>query len=177
MHRTWALIVCGGLIVSALIPRAYPQATSDPWGGLAFLAGDWIGEGGGGPGQGTGEFSFEFDLQRHILVRRNRADYPASNGQSASRHDDLMVIYAARPGQPVEAVYFDSEGQVIRYERDTVSEGSVLRLVSRAQADTPRYRLTYRKTGTDTLEGEFEIAPPGKPEAFASYLTWKARRK
>ena len=27
-----------------------------------------------------------------------------------------------------------------------------------------------------TLNGRFDVAPPGKPEAFAPYLSWTARK-
>jgi hypothetical protein len=38
--------------------------------------------------------------------------------------------------------------------------------VSEASADAPRYRLTYVRAGSDELNLKFEIAPPGKPDAF-----------
>jgi len=42
---------------------------------------------------------------------------------------------------------------------------------------SPRYRLTYVKTGSDTLTLRFEIAPPGKPDSFSTYIEAKAKRK
>src|SRR5205823_11916691 len=52
-----------------------------PWAAYRFLLGEWIGEGKGGPGQGKGAFSFTTELQGKVLVRRNRADYPAAGGR------------------------------------------------------------------------------------------------
>lgn len=55
-------------------------------------------------------------------------------------------------------------------------------LVRRIWAETPagpgpRFRLAYRRTGAETVSLAFEIAPPGKPEAFATYLRADLRRK
>jgi len=40
-----------------------------------------------------------------------------------------------------------------------------------------RYRLTYRRTGKDTLAIQFEISKPGQPDSFAPYIQAGARRK
>jgi hypothetical protein len=48
--------------------------------------------------------------------------------------------------------------------------------VSDVIANLARYRLTYTKAGPDLLAIRFEIAPPGKPDAFKTYLEAKARR-
>jgi hypothetical protein len=39
----------------------------------------------------------------------------------------------------------------------------------------PRFRLSYKLQADGGLDGEFEIAPPGAPDAFKSYLTWHSR--
>ncbi|MBI3698478.1 MAG: hypothetical protein HY238_27010 [Acidobacteria bacterium] len=148
---------------------------ADPWKPLRFLVGDWVAEGGGVPGRGAGSLSFQLDLEGKVLVRRNRADYPASAGRAAFHHEDLMVIYPESEGKAIRAIYFDNEGHVIRYEAEFV--GEAVRFLSEASASGPRYRLTYRKTGSDTVTVDFEIAPPGKPEAFAHYAGGAARRK
>jgi hypothetical protein len=41
----------------------------------------------------------------------------------------------------------------------------------------PRYRLTYRKIGEYVVTVEFDIAPAGKPDAFANYVRGSMRRK
>jgi hypothetical protein len=46
-----------------------------------------------------------------------------------------------------------------------------------AKAGEPRYRLTYRRgASAGTLDGSFEVAPPDKPDAFAPYLSWRAKK-
>src|ERR1035437_2254222 len=62
---------------------ASPADKPEGWGPVQSLVGDWTGEGGGGPGQGSGTFSFKPDLQGKILVRRNRAEYPATKERAA----------------------------------------------------------------------------------------------
>ena len=48
---------------------------------------------------------------------------------------------------------------------------------SEAAQPGPRYRLTYIKTGDDTLKMTFEIAPPNDPSKFKTYIEAAARRK
>ncbi|HVO82642.1 MAG TPA: hypothetical protein VMT28_18075 [Terriglobales bacterium] len=162
-------------IVLSVLPLAGGDVqAADPWGPWRFLAGEWVGEGGGGPGQGRGGFSFQFDLGEKILVRRNYADYPPTNGKPAYHHHDLTILYPENGA--IKADFFDSEGHVIHYTATASPDGKTLMWLSEAAPGTPRYRFTYRKTGADTLSLKFEIAPPEKPEAFATYITASARR-
>ena len=171
-----ALILLGAMLV-AVHPAAAQQANDDDvWAPLRFLVGEWVGEGGGEPGQGTGGFSFQYDLQEKILVRRNYARYPATKGRPAYAHDDLMIMYAEPGRSGWQAIYFDNEGHVIHYVVSIPADG-IWEFLSEAQPARPRYRLTYRETGADTLTIKFEIAPPGKPEAFTTYIEARARRK
>src|SRR5947209_4951221 len=98
----------------------------DPWAAYRFLVGEWVGEGGGRPGQGAGQCSFAFELQGKVLVRRNRAEFPAAAGRPASVHEDLMVIYPAAGGKAGKAVYFESEGHVIHYTASPSEDGRAL---------------------------------------------------
>jgi hypothetical protein len=125
------------------------------------------------PAGATGGFTFSYRVQDRVIVRTNYADYPAANGKPPSRHDDLMVIYV--DGDVVRADYFDNEGHVIRYVADARSEEVVF--ISEARASEPRYRLSYRRGSGGLLNGRFEVAPPGRPEAFSPYLSWAARRR
>ena len=49
--------------------------------------------------------------------------------------------------------------------------------VSDPSSREPRYRLTYSMSPDGVLLGSFELAPPGSPDAFKPYLSWKARRR
>jgi len=160
-------------ILLATAACLFAQSPSN-WDRWQFLIGDWVGEGGGEPGQGGGAFSFHPDLEGRVLVRKNRADYPATKDRPAYHHEDLMVIYPE--GSTARAVYFDNEGHVIHYATEFPGEGTVV-FVSDARSAEPRFRLTYTKLGPDKAGIRFEIAPPGKPAAFARYIEATAHRK
>jgi hypothetical protein len=158
-------------------PAAPPATVPNGLDGLDFLLGQWEGVGGGAPGAGTGGFTFSRDLQGKVLVRRNHADYPATAQRPAAFHDDLMVIYGRPAGGPARAVYFDTEGHVIDYTvQVTAGRPALIVFVSDPAAGSPTFRLTYRETGADSLGLTFEIAPPGQPQAFSTYIEAKARR-
>jgi ubiquinone/menaquinone biosynthesis C-methylase UbiE len=141
---------------------------------LRFLIGEWQAEGGGTPGAAGGGFAFASALQGRSVLRTSFASYPATAAKAASRHDDIMVFYATDAGD-LRADYYDSEGHVIRYSGSAPAAGE-LTLVSEAAPGLPRFRLSYRLGASGVLEGRFEIAPPGKPDAFGPYLAWTARR-
>jgi hypothetical protein len=117
------------------------------------------------------------DLQDKVIVRKNRAEYPAAAGRPAATHDDLMVIYRAEGGAPTKAIYFDSEGHVIHYTASFSDDKGTLIFVSEAAPSTPRFRLSYRKGAEESVGIKFEVAPPGKPDAFRTYLEGRARRE
>jgi hypothetical protein len=162
-----ALVFAGPCIAADAPPAAL--------GSLSFLLGEWEAQGSGAPREATGGFSFRPELQGRVIGRTNHADYPAAGGKPASRHDDLMVLYATDDGE-VRADYYDSEGHVIRYSASVPGAGQ-LTLVSDPASSAPRFRLSYRLRTDGTLDGSFEIAPPGKPDTFQPYLSWAARRK
>jgi hypothetical protein len=139
---------------------------------LEFLVGDWVGEGSGQPGQGAGGTSVHWDLNHKILVRKNFADYPAANGRPAVSHQDLMTIYPEAGG--LRAIYFDNEGHVIHYAVTDSASGT--EFLSDLQPGAPRYRLTYKKSGSG-LKISFDIAPPGKADEFKTYTEGTLRRK
>ncbi|HTO93377.1 MAG TPA: hypothetical protein VMM80_03370 [Bacteroidota bacterium] len=159
------------VLLPALSCTAYAQepAALVP---LKFLVGAWKAKGGGAPGAGAGAYSFEPSLQGRIIIRNSFAEYPASAGMPAYRHDDLMVIYADT-GSTAGADYYDSEGHLIRYDVQVVHPGEAV-FTSRRAAGEMRYRLTYRMSGEGTLAGTFEVAPPGKD--FATYLSWTSEK-
>ena len=147
----------------------------EDWGALRYLIGNWIGEGGGGPGQGIGSFSFQPDVQGKVLVRRSRAEYPATKDRQAFVHDDLMIVYResdANADGSLHAIFFDNEQHVIRY--NVTMFGDKIIFTSEPVRSAPRYRFTYTRVSADALRIKFEIAPPGKD--FATYIEAAARR-
>ena len=168
------ILVVSLALVSTL--AAAPQPNIDkPWAPLSFLLGEWVGKGGGESGQGSGGFSFELELERNVLVRKNRADYAATQDRPAYHHEDLMIVYKEPGEDRLRAIYFDNEGHVIHYAVEPSGDG--VRFLSDALPSSPRYRLSYRKLSSDTVALKFEIAPPGKPEAFSTYIEATAQRK
>jgi hypothetical protein len=160
-------------ILSILLAVSTATAHADDLAGFAplgFLLGEWTAI--GDQGNATGGFTFAPSVQGHVIVRTNYSDTPPANGKPASRHDDLMVIYVE--GGTMKADYFDSEGHVIRYVAEA-RPGTVV-FISEIQPGAPRYRLAYTEGTGNTLTGRFEVAPPGKPDAFAPYLSWTARK-
>jgi len=156
-----------------------PQtATNDvAWAALEYLVGDWAGEGSGSPGQGAGGFTFKWDLDRKILVRTNFADYTATKERPAFSHRDLMLVYADPTGSGLRAIYFDNEGHVINYAVRAARDPFLVEFASDPAARNPRYRLSYTRAGNGAVSIKFEIAPPGKPDAFSTYIEARARRK
>ena len=151
---------------------AFPQNTAPEqvWKKLDFLVGKWTGVAGekDAPlGAGQGAFSFEPQLDGKIIVRRNTAAY-----DSGVRHDDLMVIYRDAPNDAPRAIYFDTEGHVIRYNLSMPAAGTVV-FESDGTQPGPRYRLTYWLEG-GVLKGKFEVGPPG--EAYKTYMSWSSKK-
>ncbi len=146
------------------------------WDSWRFLVGEWTAQGRGEPGHGTGTFSFHFALQGKILVRKNRADYPATKDRPAYSHEDLMVICPEAEGQATRAIYFDSEGHVIYYVARFSEDKKTLTFLSDLVSSAPRFRLTYTKAKNETLILKFEITPPGRPDSFSTYVEGVARR-
>jgi hypothetical protein len=152
---------------------AKPQSAG-LWQPLQFLVGEWTAEGGGDPGQGSGSFSFRFDLDKKILIRQNRSDYPATKDRPAFSHGDLMVIYPDSQSGGFRAIYFDNEEHVIEYRVRVAAEGNV-EFVSSPVDGSPRFRLTYAKSTDNALAVKFEVAPPGNPDTFKTYVEGRAR--
>jgi hypothetical protein len=163
-------------LVLAVGPLAASRG-DDAWDACQFLVGEWVGEGTGKPGEGEGAFSMELALQGKILVRKNRSDYPATKERAAFSHEDLMVVYRGDNGAKTRAIYFDSEGHVIRYAIKASEDKRTLTFLSDPAPSSPRFRLTYVKAEGEALRIKFEIAPPDKPETFQTYLDGSARRR
>jgi hypothetical protein len=174
--RPW-LCLLGCLL--AIPARLVAAEAPGPWAGWEMLLGDWIADASQGkPGAATsGSLSFTYDLDRHVIVRRDRADYPALAGRPAFSHQGLTVIAPDAAGA-FHASSFDNEGHVIEYDVQ-ISPGSIV-FLSAAKPGAPRFRLTYQSrpagAGPASLAIRFEIAPPDKPEQFATYVEGTAHR-
>jgi len=159
------------LILAALLVSAAGAQDSPAWSKLEFLLGNWTGVAGEHDtqlGAGQGAFSFQPELNRKIVVRRNNASY-----DSGVQHDDLMIIYLDSPASTPRAIYFDSEGHIIRYNLAFPSPNRVV-FESEASQPGPRYRLTYWLDGA-VLNGSFELAT--SPGEYKPYMRWTSRRR
>ena len=145
----------------------YAQGAEPDWKKLDFLIGKWVAVASETPsGAGQGEATFDFQLNKRIMVRRSYAQY-----SSGPRHDDLLIIYIE---DTPRAIYFDSEGHVIRYKIAFPAAESVV-FESDGTQPGPRYRLSYWMD-KPSLKGKFEIAPPGAGSEYKTYLTWTSRK-
>jgi len=164
------LPLCGADIAAATSRGAGPT----PLETLAFLLGAWGASGSWQPGAAAGTATFAGSLQDRVIIRTSFAEYPATKTTPASRHDDLMIIYAT-DGAGIRADYYDNEGHVIRYAVTVAAPGDATFLSDIVNGE-PRYRLTYKLAPDGILRGTFAVAPPGKPEAFEQYLAWESRK-
>ena len=178
MTKTLTLCIAFLLLATHMLaqqPSAEKSKEVPNWDAFRFLLGEWVGEGAGAPGEATGGFSFSFDLEGKILVRRNRADYPATKDKPPYSHTDLMVIYQETEGP--RAIYFDNEGHVIHYVVSLSKDQTTVTFLSEPSPSAPRFRFTYYKAKNDSMTFQFDMAPPGKPDAFSKYLEGSLRRK
>lgn len=146
----------------------------DTWKPFEFMIGDWVGSGAGKPGERTGEFSLAYDLDKKILIRRNRNVPAGKAGEKANvTHEDLMVIYPQSGKAAFRADYFDNEGHIIHYAVAVAEHKAVFE--SDESAAGPKYRLMYELKPGGLLAIEFAIAAPGKD--YQTYVSGMMRRK
>jgi hypothetical protein len=178
MFKSTGLRIIVGLLAASAWGAQAPQG-DNVWTPYRFLVGEWIGGAGGSGdlGQGGGTFSFQFELDSNILVRKSHTEFPGTAARPAIMHDDLLVIYPDSQAKRMNAIYWDNEGHIINYTAEYDADQRVLKLISDSSPSAPRFRLTYRSLKADSLGIKFEIAPPGKPDAFSTHLEGSARRK
>ncbi len=164
---TAAALLCLSVVLAA--DPAVAAKPADPLAGLAFLDGNWVAEPDGQGGSGA--FSFARELDGRVVVRRNHAVVPARGERPGGVHDDLLVLWAENGA--VKADYWDNEGHVIRYE---VAASPGRAVFTSTAGPGPRFRLVYTEREPGLVDVTFEIAPPGKPDAFAPYLSGRARK-
>jgi hypothetical protein len=163
-----SVLLCSVLPLGA---QSVPDKAGDSaWKKLEFLLGKWTGIAGEKDtphGAGGGGYSFELELNQKIIVRRNHAAY-----DSGVQHDDLMVIYLDAPSDTPRAIYFDTEGHIIRYNLTFPAPNKVI-FESDGTQPGPRYRLSYRLDGR-AVDGKFEMAAPGAE--YKAYMQWTAKK-
>jgi hypothetical protein len=167
--KTKLILTCALLGFFAV---GFGQGVPD-WDKWERLIGDWLGEGSGVPGQGGGTFSFKLDLEGKILVRKSHSEYPAAADKARVIHDDLMIVYPDRSGDPAKAIYFDNEGHTINYAIAYADKKIVL--TSEKNPPLPVFRLTYTLLDDETVNTEFAMSKDG--EKFATYIEGKSKRK
>ncbi len=163
-----------GMILLCVLPlgaqSVTPKSNDQPWKQLAFLLGKWTGvaaEKDTPHGAGEGDYSFELELNQKVIVRRNQAAYT-----SGVSHEDLMVIYIDPPNGTPRAIFFDTEGNVIRYNIAFPATDCVT-FESDGSQPGPHFRLSYKLNGR-SLDGTFEIAAGAE---YKPYLAWTSKKK
>lgn len=149
------------LALLAALPAAVRGETPDPWLRWRFLMGEWTDAGTGDPGAGSGGSTFALELDGNILVRHNRADYPAMPGRPPVAHRDLLIVYPGPSDSLFRASYFDNEGHVIQYRVLAPVVGGRLVFDSDGAEAGPRFRLTYEAQADGGIAVAFFTAPPG----------------
>lgn len=172
----WRIMLVALALVPCLSLQAQLPPSTNEWKDFDFLLGEWTWAGGGQPGQGKGDSTFRPELDGTVLVRKTHLDYPATKERAAFGHDDLIYVYHDPLDNSLRAIFFDGEGHVIRYAVMVAPGGNSIEFLSDAAPGGTRCRMTYTRTGADSVTEKFEIAPPGKPNDFATYVEFTARR-
>ena len=168
-------ILMAAIALSLAHSPAHAQSHSQ-WAPFQFLLGNWSGVGSGKPGEALGSTSFSFDLDKRIIVRKNRVEFPPKpNEKSGLVHDDLMIIYPQPGDSTYRAIYFDNEAHVINYTVSFPEKQSFVVFESEGPDNAPRFRLTYEIGSDSLLTIEFSIAPQGGE--FQKYTAGRAKRK
>jgi hypothetical protein len=143
---------------------------------LSFLEGTWEAKTGGGAAGASvaGSFTFVLELGGHVLARHSKDASCKGPADFDCEHRDLLYVYQDAPGQPLKAIYFDSEGHVIQYGVSTPTATSAV-FLSDSAAPGPQFRLMYEKTD-GIMSGKFQMHMPGQTE-WKSYLEWSGAKK
>jgi hypothetical protein len=151
-------------------------AVTDPWQAVRFLEGTWSAETSTGSAGAiaTGTYTFKRDLNGHVLVRVTEASGCKGPADFDCDHTDLLTVYQEAKGEPLQAIYFDNEGHVIRYRVSSAGEKNVV-FLSDPTTKGPQYQLLYELKG-DVMNGKFQMRMPGKTQ-WTSYLEWSGTKK
>jgi hypothetical protein len=176
-----AVTLLAACALSAQTPAPVPApaaaaAKPDPWAALRFLVGSWEAKtvGGVAQAQASSTYAFRLELRDHVMERHASTGFCSGPDEFDCRHSDMLFIYPGANGQGFQAIYFDNEGHVIRYDVSTPKTGAAVFLSDAAQSG-PQFRLTYELVD-DVMTGKFELKGPGQAD-FMSYLEWSGKRK
>lgn len=163
--------ICAGLLHAQAASTGAKQ-----WNSLAFLEGTWDAktQGGASGAKASGAYIFEKELGGHILARHSIIAGCRGPDDFDCEHGDLLYIYQDRADQPLRAIYFDNEGQVIHYSVSTPTPNTAV-FISDDSASSPRFRLVYELKG-GTMSGKFQMQMPGKAQ-WISYLEWSGGKR
>jgi hypothetical protein len=166
-----ALLLLGTPMLSdAQGARSDTSRAAVDWAPLTRLLGSWVASPGSGGDPGTairtGE-TWSRELDGKVIVRRYFSEYPATSRRAAFRHEGFTVIAPTETGAFI-ANDFDNEGHVINYA--VAAADSAIVFTSIARLRDPRFRLTYRPSGT-AYAVEFEISSSGDPTGFRKYVS------
>src|SRR5262249_6606347 len=152
------------------------NSSDERWRALRFLEGTWDAKTRTAAAgiDASGSYTFRKELGAHVLVRHTSSTGCNGPVDTDCDHKDLLYIYEEAAGQPLKAIYFDSEGHTIHYDVSTPAARSVV-FLSDASAPGPQFRLIYELKG-DTMEGKFQMRMPGNTE-WTSYLEWSGKKK
>jgi hypothetical protein len=151
-------------------------AAPDPWQAVRFLEGTWNAKTstGSAGAVAAGTYTFKRDLNGHVLIRTTEAAGCKGPEDFNCNHSDLLTIYQEARGEPLQAIYFDNEGHVIRYRLSAPGEKSAV-FLSDPTTKGPQYQLVY-ELKSDVMNGKFQMRMPGKT-AWTSYLEWSGSKK
>jgi hypothetical protein len=169
-----AALLCAASLLAQSASSSAPARSM--WKPLEFLIGTWEAKTAAGSGQAaaSGTYSFQPELRDHVLARHSSSSGCKGPTDFDCEHGDLLYVYQSAPEQSYEAIYFDNEGHVIRYQVSTPTPATAIFLSSPSEPG-PQFRLSYELKGS-TMYGKFQMRVPGQSE-FKSYLEWSGERR
>jgi hypothetical protein len=162
------------LLCAASLNAQSPKPALKPFQSLAFLQGTWEANAHGDMGTAAnGSYTFRLELRDHVLARHSYTADCKGSADYDCEHGDMLYVYADAPGQPLMAIYFDSEGHVIHYDVSTPDPTTAV-FLSDPSGSGPQFRLVYSLKGS-VMSGRFQMRMPGQAE-WRSYLEWSGAK-